>query len=582
VTGATAIQSGRTSKSFEERVDEHTGRKYLAVTRRGAALIEDPILNKGTCFTFAERDALGLRGLLPPAVSHPEDQETRSYENYLASGGDVARYLFLASLQDRNETLFYRLLLDHLEEMVPIVYTPTVGKVCERYSHLYRRPRGVYISTRDRGRMVEVLKNAESHDTGIIVVTDNEAILGIGDQGVGGMGIAVGKLALYTAGAGIHPALALPLNLDVGTDNRTLIEDPLYLGVRHARLRGDAYTAMLDELVDGISQVFPQALVQWEDFANRQAFHVLQRYRNRLPSFDDDIQGTGAIVEAGVRTALDRVGRHFAGERIVLYGAGASGAGCALQLRHALSADGVPHAELSRRVLCIDSQGLILKDRHGLEGHKADIAADPSVVAGWRGDRNGAFDLMDVVSHFKPTVLIGASGRPRAFTEDVVKTMLKGCGRPIILALSNPTSKVEAAPEDILHWTKGAALVATGSPFAPVHVHGVTHTIGQANNVFAFPGIGLGASVVRARRLPDEVFSAAARAIHKCTGTSSVAGASIYPSISRLREVSRVVAVAVGQALVDADAAPPITVQEIEDRVTAAMWEPVYLEYRAE
>jgi malic enzyme len=581
VTGAAATLPGRSFGSFEERTDERTGRKYLAVTRRGARLIEDPILNKGTCFTFAERDALGLRGLLPPAVSHPEDQETRSYENYLASGDDVARYLFLASLQDRNETLFYRLLLDHLEEMVPIVYTPTVGKVCERYSHLYRRPRGVYISTRDLGSMIEVLKNVESHDTGIIVVTDNEAILGIGDQGVGGMGIAVGKLALYTAGAGIHPARALPLNLDVGTDNRTLIEDPLYLGVRHARLRGGAYTAMLDELVDAISRVFPQALVQWEDFANRQAFHVLQRYRNRLPSFDDDIQGTGAIVEAGVRTALDRVGRHFSGERIVIYGAGASGAGCALQLRHALAADGVPRAELSRRVLCIDSQGLILKDRHGLEGHKADIAADLSVVAGWRGDRNGVFDLMDVVNHFKPTVLIGASGRPRAFSEGVVKAMLKGCGRPIILALSNPTSKVEAAPEDLLRWTGGAALVATGSPFAPVHLHGVTHTIGQANNVFAFPGIGLGASIVRARRLPDEVFSAAARAIHKCTGTSSVAGASIYPPISRLREVSRAVAVAVGQALVDAEAAPPITPQEIEDWVTGAMWEPTYLEYRA-
>jgi len=581
VTGATATHPGRSFRSFEERTDERTGRKYLAVTRRGARLIEDPILNKGTCFTFAERDALGLRGLLPPAVSHPEDQETRSYENYLASGDDVARYLFLASLQDRNETLFYRLLLDHLEEMVPIVYTPTVGKVCERYSHLYRRPRGVYISTRDLGSMIEVMKNVESHDTGIIVVTDNEAILGIGDQGVGGMGIAVGKLALYTAGAGIHPARALPLNLDVGTDNRTLIEDPLYLGVRHARLRGGAYTAMLDELVDAISRVFPQALVQWEDFANRQAFHVLQRYRNRLPSFDDDIQGTGAIVEAGVRTALDRVGRHFSGERIVIYGAGASGAGCALQLRHALAADGVPRAELSRRVLCIDSQGLILKDRRGLEGHKADIAGDPSVVAGWRGDRNGVFDLMDVVSHVKPTVLIGASGRPRAFSEDVVKAMLKGCGRPIILALSNPTSKVEAAPEDLLRWTGGAALVATGSPFAPVHLHGVTHTIGQANNVFAFPGIGLGASVVRARRLPDEVFSAAARAIHKCTGTSSVAGASIYPPISRLRAVSRAVAVAVAQALVDAEAAPPITPQEIEDRVTGAMWEPTYLEYRA-
>jgi malate dehydrogenase (oxaloacetate-decarboxylating) len=580
VTTGAAPRPALAAKLWEERTDPRTDQKYLAVSLRGSALMEDPILNKGTCFTASERDALGLRGLLPSAVSLPEDQETRSYENYLGSGDDVGRYLFLASLQDRNETLFYRLLLDHLEEMVPIVYTPTVGKVCERYSHLYRRPRGAYISTQDRGRMVDVLTNTASDDIEVIVVTDNEAILGIGDQGIGGMGIAIGKLALYTAGAGIHPSRGLPLNLDVGTDNRSLIEDPLYLGVRHARLRGDEYIAMLDELVDAISQVFPEALVQWEDFANRQAFHVVQRYRHRLTSFDDDIQGTGAIVEAGARSAVGQVGRGFGDQRIVLYGAGASGAGCALQLRHALAAAGVPQTELSRRVLCLDSQGLILRDRPRLEGYKQHIAGDPSVAAGWPGDRDGRFGLLDVVRQFKPTMLIGASGNPGAFTEQVVKTMLEGCARPIILPLSNPTSKAEAVPEDLLRWTGGAAVVGTGSPFAPVHLNGVTYQIGQANNVFAFPGIGLGASVVRARRIPDEAFSAAARAVYACTEQSTRSGASIYPPISRLRDVSRAVAVAVGCALVDAGAAPPLTVQEIEDRVAASMWEPVYLEYR--
>jgi malic enzyme len=567
-------------KVFDVRTDERTGRPYQAVRRKGQALIEDPILNKGTCFTLAERDSLGLRGLLPPAVSQPEDQQTRAYESYLAAGDDVGKYLYLAGLQDRNETLFYRLLMDHLDEMVPIVYTPTVGKVCERYSHLYRRPRGVYISTQDRGRMVEVLRNARRDDTRLIVVTDNEAILGIGDQGVGGMGIPIGKLALYTAGAGIHPAHALPLNVDVGTDNTQLIEDPLYLGVRHARLRGDAYIALLDELVEALGEVFPSAIVQWEDFANRQAFQVLERYRNRLASFDDDIQGTGAIVEAGIRTALERAGRHLSGERIVLFGAGASAAGSALQLRHAMAAEGVPHAELSRRIVCLDSQGLILHDRHGLDGHKAAIAADPAIVAGWRADRSGAFDLLEVVRHFKPTILIGASGRPRAFTEEIVRAMLRGCARPVILALSNPTSKAEAVPADLLRWTNGAALVGTGSPFAAVHLQGTTYQIGQANNVFAFPGIGLGASIAGARRIPDDVFSAAARAVHASTPTSTVAGAPIYPPISRLRDVSRRVAVAVARALVDTGAAPPITVQEIEDRVSAAMWEPVYLDYR--
>jgi malic enzyme len=579
VTQETAARGA--PKTFEERVDPRTGEKYLAVFRRGAMLKEDPILNKGTCFTLEERDALGLRGILPPAVSNPTEQETRAYENYLKAGEDVSRYLFLAALQDRNETLFYRLLVDHLEEMVPVVYTPTVGKVCERYSHIYRRPRGVYVSTQDRGRLVEVLRNAEREDTQIIVVTDNEAILGIGDQGVGGMGIAIGKLALYTAGAGIHPARGLPLDLDVGTDNPALLQDPLYLGVRHTRLRGEAYFSLLDELVEAIGQVFPGALVQWEDFANQRAFQVMRRYRKRLASFDDDIQGTGAVVEAGVRTALDRVGRRLADERVVFFGAGASGAGCALQLRHALRSEGVPEAELSRRVLCLDSRGLILKDREGLEGHKLDIAGDPSLVSGWSAPSAGRFGLLDVARNFKPTILVGVSGQPSSFTEEIVKTVHKGCARPVILMLSNPTSKVEALPEDILRWTDGGAVVGTGSPFPPVHLNGVTYHIGQCNNAFVFPGVGLGASLVKARWLPDEVFAAAARAVHEFTGPASAPGASIYPPISRLRDVSRAVAVAVGRALVDAEAAPHVTPREIEDRVEAAMWEPVYRKYRA-
>jgi malic enzyme len=322
----TTHAAGRSRQRFEERLDPRTNEEYRAVFVRGPALKEDPLLNKGTCFTLDERDAFGLRGILPPAVSSPDEQAQRAYENYVNAGDDVARYLFLAALQDRNETLFYRLLVDHLDEMVPIVYTPTVGKVCERYSHIYRRPRGVYVSTEDRGRIAELLMNAERDQTKIIVVTDNEAILGIGDQGVGGMGIAIGKLALYTAGAGIHPAYGLPLTLDVGTDNRALLHDPLYLGERHARLRGDAYFSLLDELVAAIADVFPGAIVQWEDFASHRAFDVLQRYRRRLPSFDDDVQGTGAVVEAGVRTALARVGRRLIDERIVFFGAGASSA----------------------------------------------------------------------------------------------------------------------------------------------------------------------------------------------------------------------------------------------------------------
>ena len=565
----------------EERIDARTGEKYLAVFRRGAALKDDPLLNKGTCFSLEERDQLGLGGITPPAISSAREQEERAYNNFRKAGDDVSQYLFLAALQDRNETLFYRLILDHLEEMIPIIYTPTVGKVCERYSHIYRRPRGVYVSTQDRGHIAKILRNVDREDVRVIVATDNEAILGLGDQGVGGMGISIGKVSLYTAGAGIHPAHGLPLDIDVGTDNRALLEDPLYLGVRHPRLRGDEYLSLLDELVDALAAVFPHALVQWEDFANEQAFQVLRRYRARLASFDDDIQGTGAVVEAGVRTALARIGQRLGEQRIVFYGAGASGAGCALQLRTALRADGVSDAEINARVLCLDSKGLILADRPGLSGHKADIAADPRVASGWIASPGGRFTLADVVSNFKPTILVGVSGQPGAFTEPIVKTMLRGCARPIILTLSNPTAKVEATPADVLQWTHGAAIVGTGSPFAPVDLGGVTHHIGQCNNALVFPGVGLGATIVHARWLPDEVFSAAAKAVHGCTSVTTAPGASIFPALSRLREVSRTVAIAVARSLVTAGAALPVAHDEIERRVDAEVWEPTYLPYRA-
>ncbi|HLF06949.1 MAG TPA: oxaloacetate-decarboxylating malate dehydrogenase, partial [Thermoplasmata archaeon] len=361
-------------------MDPRTGERSLVVAVRGEALKEDPVLNKGTCFTQEERDQFGLRGLLPPRVSTHAEQTMRAYGNYLQAGDDMHRYLFLASLQDRNETLFYQLLLAHLEEMTPIVYTPTVGKVCEQFSHIYRRPRGVYVSSQDRGQIIQLLRNAEVEDCRVIVATDNEAILGLGDLGIGGMAISIGKLALYTAGAGIHPGLCLPLDIDVGTDNQALLEDPLYLGIRQRRLRGEEYFSLLDELVDAVSKVFPKALIQWEDFANRNAFEILHRYRRRILSFDDDIQGTAAVVVAGIRSALHQVGRRLEEERIVFFGAGASGAGCALGTRAALRDAGVPESRLAERVLSLDSRGLILSDRRGLEGEKKLIAGDPAFV----------------------------------------------------------------------------------------------------------------------------------------------------------------------------------------------------------
>ena len=567
-------------RRFEERADPATGQRYWAVFARGEAVQDDALLNKGTCFTEEERDALGLRGLLPPGVATEEEQRARAYENYQRSGSDVQRYLFLAALQDRNETLFYRLLLDHLEEMAPIVYTPTVGKVCEQFSHIYRRPRGLYVSSQDRGRVAAILRATANRDARVIVVTDNEAILGIGDQGVGGMGIPIGKLALYTAGAGIHPALCLPIDLDVGTDNQALLEDPLYLGVPKRRLRGQPYDDLVRELVDAIREVLPRALVQWEDFANRNAFRVLAAHRERILSFNDDIEGTGAVVVAGIRSALKHIGRSLREERIVFYGAGASGAGCALAVRRALEAEGVTRRDLEGCVLCLDSKGLILKDRPGLEGEKALVAVDPARLSVWGLQGTGPFLLADVVERFHPTALVGASGQTGAFTETIVRAMHRHCARPIVLPISNPTVKAEATPADILRWTDGAAVVGTGSPFPPVQRNGTTYWIGQGNNALIFPGVGLGAIAVDARRLTESAFAAASGALVECTEIRGRPGEPIYPPLTLLRSVSLRVAIAVGNALVSGGAAPALTSDQVEQRVRAMIWDPVYRPYR--
>ena len=549
------------------------------VDKRGLALILDPLLNKGTCFTEEERDLFGLHGLLPPGVSTAEQQEDRSYGNYLRAGGDILRYLYLQALRDRNETLFFRLLVNHLEEMAPIVYTPTVGTVCEQYSQLYRQTRGLYVSARDKGRVGELLRNLPRDDYRVLVVTDNEAVLGLGDLGVGGMGISIGKLALYTAGAGVHPALTLPVTLDVGTNNKRLLEDPIYLGMRHPRLRGEEYDSLLDELVDAVSKVFPKALVQWEDFASANAFRVYERHRNRILSFNDDIQGTACVFVAGVRAALAQVGRRLEDERVVFYGAGAAGGGCALALKRAMAQAGVSDAEFRRRVLLLDSHGLILADRPTLHSFQKEIAGDPGLLSEWKVDRGQSLGLAEVVRLHRPTILVGASGQPASFTEEIVRTMLASCSRPIFFPLSNPTSHIEALPEDLIRWTDGAAVVGTGSPFAPVEWKGVRHEIGQGNNALIFPGLGLGAIAVGARHLPDEAFLAAANALFELNAKNRGAGTAIYPPLTRLREVSFAVACAVGKALVESGAAPGVTVGEVPARVRATMWEPEYPRY---
>jgi len=565
-------------KQFEDRIDPKTDQRYRLVRSSGAGLKANPLLNKGTSFSQDERETFALEGLLPPAISTWAEQQERVYEGYLRQTDPLAKYLELTSLQDRNETLFYRLLIDHIEEMAPIVYTPTVGKACQQFSHLYQRPRGLYINLHQRGRIEQILRNATIDDCRVMVVTDNEAILGLGDLGVGGMGIPIGKLTLYTAGAGIHPAHCLPVDLDVGTNNTDLLRDPLYLGIREPRARGDEYYSFIDEFADAVKKVFPRALVQWEDFSNETAFTILERYRDKLPSFDDDIQGTGAVIAAGVLAAVKRTPRPLGDERIVILGAGAAGGGCAFALRVAMEAEGVPADHAKRQVLCLDSRGLILSGRPGLRGHKAEQATDAKLVSDWKGGLDGVFELAAVVENFKPTVLIGTSGQPGTFTEPLIRKMASHCEQPIVMPLSNPTSMAEATPEHLMRWTNGKAIIGTGSPFDPVTHNGVSYGIGQANNVLIFPGAGLGAIAVGATAVPDSAFLAAAQALVAFSDPSPTAP--LFPPLSALREVSHVVARAVGRAIVEAGAAPECSPEEIDRKIAEAIWDPAYLPYR--
>jgi malate dehydrogenase (oxaloacetate-decarboxylating) len=571
---------------YQPKTDPATGERYLPVRLRGQALMTDPMLNKGTAFTRDERAELGIGGLLPPSVCTIEMQLERVYENYRRQRDDFDRYLYLASLQDRNETLFYRLLSEHVDEMTPIVYTPTVGLACERFSHVYRQPRGLYITPDDRGQMHELLSELPYSEVSVIVATDGEGILGLGDQGAGGMGIPIGKLALYTLGAGIHPTRCLPVCLDVGTGNAQLRSDPLYLGVQRPRLEGDEYYGLLDAFVEAVAEIFPSTLLQWEDFSKQKAWTVLERYRDRLCSFNDDIQGTGAITLAGVLGVCKVDGRGLTEHRFVVHGAGAGGGGIIQVLVAAMLEAGLNAAEARARVIGLDSRGLILANRPGLEAFKHAFAADPALVSDWHLEDPNHITLSDVIANFQPTVLIGTSGQPGCFTEALIREMARHVERPAIFALSNPTSKTEVLPADALAWTEGRALVATGSPFDPVD-HGTTrHRIGQGNNVFCFPGIGLGVIASGARLVTDGMLLAAARAVAGEVPASSVRAGCVYPEMEDLRAVSRAVALAVAQTGISeglAEGALESTDAEaVAARVDAHMWYPDYLPYRDE
>ena len=565
-------------RQYERRVDDD-GNQYLATDLPGFFLTRLPLLNKSTAFTAEERAEFGLEGLLPPHVATLDEQLTRTYANYCRATTNIGRHVYLRTLQDRNEVLFYALVDKHLEEMLPIIYTPTVAEAVQRFSHLYRYPRGVVVSTENIDRVDEVLSHTPMPDVRLAVVTDSEGILGIGDQGYGGMAICIGKLALYTAAAGIDPATTLPIELDVGTNRADLLDDPLYLGVRHERLDGQEYDDFVERFATAFAARFPDALLQWEDFSKQKAFDVLERYQDRLPSFNDDIQGTGAVVLAGLLAASRKTRRPLIDEVIVVHGAGAGGVGVANQVIDGLTTQGLSRDEAVGRVLVVDSRGLIVKGRAGLEPYKEGVAQDPSRVAHWT--TNGRLPtLLDTVRNAKVTVLLGLSGQRGAFDAEVVKAVHANTPSPVVFALSNPTDNSEAVPSDVYQWTDGQAIVATGSPFPDVEFGGVLHPVGQGNNAFVFPGIGLGAMLAKARKVTPGMLNAAAEALAEYTDPLSISKGSVYPRISALRRASKHVAVAVLRQSLDEGSAGEAVNGDLADVVAGAMWEPRYLPIR--
>jgi malic enzyme len=549
----------------------------LRVREHGRALISNALLNKGTAFTDDERDAFGLRGLLPPRVTSIEEQVALELEHIRRKDDDLERYIGLSALQGRNETLFYRVLVENLEEFLPIVYTPTVGRACQVFSHIFRRPRGAWITPADIDRIDTILASAGAPGTRLIVVTDNERILGLGDQGAGGMAIPVGKLALYSAAAGIYPALTLPVSLDVGTDRRELLDDPLYLGYRAPRLRGAAYDEMLEAFVDSVHRVFPGAVLQWEDFKQHNALRILDRYRHRLPSFNDDIQGTAAVVLAGLLAARGGV-EALRDDRILLLGAGAAGIGIARLLERTLGDVRADHG--APRIAMFDSRGLVHRDRDDLAEHQRPFAIDSGSIAG-AGAGAGLEpaeldDPLAVARAFRATVLIGTTGKEGAFTEPLIREVARNATVPVILPLSNPNDRAEAKAADVEAWTDGRALIATGSP-GPAPASG--RVVGQANNVFIFPGVGLGSLVAEAREVTDDAFVTAAETLAAQVSPARLAAGGIYPAISDLRAISRAIAIAVVRRLRDSGYGRQLRDEEIEPAVDAAMWSPTYVPY---
>ena len=543
---------------------------------RGEAILHDPTLNKDAAFTHAERRHLGLEGLLPPAVLTMAQQVEMSLGQILAKNEPLEQYIGLIALLDRNETLFYRVLLENLERFTPVIYTPTVGLACQRYSHIYRRPRGLFITPDDRGHIVERLREFPRRDIRLIVVTDNERILGLGDQGMGGMGIPVGKLILYSVGAGIHPSLCLPVSLDVGTDNAALLEDHFYLGYRARRLRGADYDSLIEEFVEAVKTVFPNALLQWEDFKKNNALRLLERYQLRLPSFNDDIQGTAAVMLAGILSGLHQAGQKLRDQRVLFVGTGAAGIGIGNLISTAFKADGLNETEIRQRKLFLDSGGIVHAGRADVESHKRAVMWTAAELAAAGLAEPLPTRLEVIIEAFRPTVLIGTTGTPGEFTPAAIRTMAKHCERPLIFPLSNPTSKTECTPTEALQNSDGRALVATGSPFEPVVFNGRKHVIGQCNNVFIFPGVGLGVLIAGAAQVTDSMFLVAAKTLAEFAVADASGSGSLFPSLSQLREISRAIGFKVAQTARDEGTGRKLDDAHLQAALAKFVWYPDY------
>jgi malate dehydrogenase (oxaloacetate-decarboxylating) len=554
--------------------------EHLATALSGYQLLTDPLYNKGTAFTETEREIFELHGLLPPNIGSLDEQSSRRLQVLRGLHTDLERYTFLRDLQDTNETLFFAVLVQHIEELLPIVYTPTVGEGCQHFSRLFRKPRGLYLSLPHKKRIRQILGRPRFDKVEAIVVTDGERILGLGDQGAGGMGIPIGKLALYTGCGGLHPATTLPVILDVGTDNPDCLADPLYVGWRHARVRGQEYDDFVEAFVDAVSKRWPHVLLQWEDFAKNNATRLLERYRDRLCTFNDDIQGTAAVATGALLSAINVTGLPLTEQRIAILGAGSAGCGIASLMARAMTDTGMPGNEAARRFFMVDRDGLLVQGMNDIAAFQQPFVQPRSAIEGWVTEHPDKIAPLDVVRNAKPTVLIGVSGQPGAFSEPVVRAMAENNQRPIIFPLSNPTSRAEATPGDLEAWTEGRAIIGTGSPFPPLERDGVKFRMDQTNNSYIFPGVGLGAIAVKAARISDEMLMAAAKALAAASPAQSDPNGNLLPPVTLLRDVSLSVAFAVAVQAHKEGLTKGIRTEDIDRLIRAKVWTPHYLPYR--